>query len=242
MHFVAYHVAFEQAIAATLTLFVSHLLCVGILMYLDLSGRWKQYSLHPQRSVTRTDYYSGIRSFVADLILLFIPSMTICFTYQADAIENCQDSLPVAFGKLIAGYVSGKAWATAVHYLLHLPSLYKFHRRHHCNPRKIVASAAWEDSFVEYTVMELPSFAMSVLVFPTYLYVHLLHFCFHGIDGAAGHSGFKAPGLLGYLFDGEYHYYHHAHLTVNYAELEILDKLLGTHHSQKKKGMKHHSQ
>ena len=36
----------------------------------------------------------------------------------------------------------------------------------------------------------------------------------------------------GYLFDGEYHYYHHAHLTVNYAELEILDKLFGTHHSQ----------
>ena len=36
----------------------------------------------------------------------------------------------------------------------------------------------------------------------------------------------------GYFFDGEYHYYHHAHLTINYAELEILDKLFGTHHSQ----------
>ena len=42
------------------------------------------------------------------------------------------------------------------------------------------------------------------------------------------------PSLFfaGYLFDGEYHYYHHAFLTVNYAELEILDQLMGTHHSQ----------
>lgn len=38
--------------------------------------------------------------------------------------------------------------------------------------------------------------------------------------------------LTGNLFDGEYHYYHHAHLTINYAELEFLDKLFGTHHSQ----------
>ena len=33
---------------------------------------------------------------------------------------------------------------------------------------------------------------------------------------------------------GTYHYHHHAHLTVNYAELEFLDKLFGTHHSQKR--------
>jgi len=57
----------------------------------------------------------------------------------------------------------------------------------------------------------------------------------HGYDGACGHSGFAGPGVLGFLFDGEYHYYHHSHLTVNYAELEILDKLCGTHHTQRRK-------
>lgn len=39
----------------------------------------------------------------------------------------------------------------------------------------------------------------------------------------------------GYIFDGEYHYYHHAYLTVNYAELEFLDKMFGTHHSQQER-------
>jgi hypothetical protein len=103
------------------------------------------------------------------------------------------------------------------------------------HPAQLVAARAWEDSLVEYAVMELPSFAMTVFMFPTHLWVHLLHFCFHGYDGAAGHSGFGGvPGFLGYMFDGEYHYHHHSRLTVNYAELEFLDLWAGTHHTQKK--------
>lgn len=62
---------------------------------------------------------------------------------------------------------------------------------------------------------------------------HFSPFRRHGWDGAAGHSGFAAPGWLGAAFDGTYHYHHHAHLTVNYAEIEILDKICGTHHTQK---------
>jgi hypothetical protein len=84
--------------------------------------------------------------------------------------------------------------------------------------------------------MELPSFALTLWLFPTHFLTHLLHFCFHGYDGAAGHSGFKGvPGVLGYLFDGESHYYHHLYLTVNYAEIEFIDMIMGTHHSQRKK-------
>jgi len=228
------HVAFEQALQAALALAVSHSVCVAIIMYLDLSGRWQQYSLHKQRSASVSDYAKGMKSFAADIVLLFVPFMTLCFWYRAEAIAESKDSPFRSVLKLVGGYLLGKVWAFVVHYALHFPSLYQFHRRHHCNPRTIVAAAAWQDSYVEYCVMELPSFAMTVLLFPTHFYVHLWHFVFHGLDGAAGHSGFKAPGILGYLFDGEYHYYHHAFLTVNYAEVEIIDRMFGTHHSQKK--------
>jgi hypothetical protein len=125
-----------------------------------------------------------------------------------------------------------------MHYVLHFPSLYCIHRRHHANPREIVASGAWEDSFAEYLLMEIPSFALTILLYPTHFSVHLLHFCWHGWDGACSHSGFKPPGIWGLLFDSEYHYHHHAHLTVNYAEVEILDYMLGTHHLQRRRRSK----
>jgi hypothetical protein len=145
-----------------------------------------------------------------------------------------QDTVLVALTKLTSGYLVGKLWAFGVHYLLHFPRFYQFHRQHHCNPKTLVASRAWQDSFVEYAIMELPSFAMTVLLFPTHFSALLLHFFFHGYDGAAGHSGFAshADGWIGMAFDGTYHYHHHARLTVNYAEVEILDKLCGTHHTQ----------
>ena len=60
----------------------------------------------------------------------------------------------------------------------------------------------------------------------------ILTFHLAGYDGASNHSGFAAPDIVGYLFNGEYHYYHHRYLTVNYAELEIIDKLIGSHHTQ----------
>jgi sterol desaturase/sphingolipid hydroxylase (fatty acid hydroxylase superfamily) len=226
---------FVQACQAALVLLISHGLCVLIIMYYDLSGRWSEYSINKHRSVTLYDYWVGWRSFCVDLVLMFVPFMTACFTYSAKRINDSQDDVMTAATKLVGGYVLGKLWAFVVHYALHFPWLYHFHRKHHLNPRKIVASAAWQDSFVEYAVMELPSLAITVLLFPTHFPVLLLHFCWHGWDGACGHSGFSAPGFLGLLFDGEYHYYHHCYLTVNYAEIEVLDKFFGTHHSQRKK-------
>jgi len=226
--------ALQRALQAASVLSITHLWCVSVVMYLDLSGKWAKYSMNKNRDVSYADYASGMKSFTVDLCLLFVPFMTLCFWYSADAIDGCVDTLPVSLAKLAAGYVLGKIWACAVHYALHSPLLYRFHKRHHCDPKKVVASAAWEDSFVEYAIMELPSFAITIILFPTHLWTHLMHFAWHGYDGCAGHSGFAAaPGLLGYLFDGEYHYYHHAHLNVNYAEIEFLDKLCGTHHSQK---------
>ena len=120
--------------------------------------------------------------------------------YEDDDLDQQQFwlmSLLYAVAKFVAGYVLGKVWAFGVHYILHHPRLYKFHKRHHQRPAELVASASWEDSWVEYAVMELPSFCITLFVFPNYWVIHLMHFALHGLDGAAGHSGFKAPGIMG---------------------------------------------
>lgn len=237
--------ALQHGLEAAMVLFVFHGLAVVVLMYLDISGQWDQYALSKNRPLKSADrlrnYWIGWRSFCVDLICLFVPCMSACIWYNADAILHSNDRWQNSAMKLLSGYMIGKVWAFVIHYILHFPAFYRFHRRHHRKPANLVASAAWDDSFIEYAIMELPSFCLTLLAFPTHWYIHLMHFALHGLDGACGHSGFSAPGLLGYIFDGEYHYYHHAHLTINYAEVEVIDKLFGTHHSQKpqfaKKGL-----
>ena len=229
--------AFHLALQAASVLFVSHGIACAIVMHKDLSGAWDTYAINKKRPVDRRhSYWVGWKSFCVDLVALFVPLMTFILSFRVDAIQRSTDHWPMSIAKLLAGYILGKGWAFAIHYALHHPRLYPFHRRHHRAPAHMVASASWDDSFVEYAVMEIPSFALTLLLFPTNWVAHLAHFCLHGVDGASGHSGFAgAPGILGWVFDCEYHYYHHAHLTVNYAELEIIDKLFGTHHSQQER-------
>ena len=199
----------ERAVAAAATLFASHVFCTLIIMIMDLSGSWKKYALVEKRDAGKVaDYLIGLKSFLADILFMFIPFMTWCFSYREKQINDSTDSLPVSLIKMVSGYLVGKLWATAIHYALHHPTLYRFHKRHHSQTTSLVATKAWEDSWVEYCVMEIPSFALAVLLFPTHFKVHMLHFILHGYDGASNHSGFAAPGILGYLFDGEYHYYH----------------------------------
>ena len=206
-------------------------------MYFDLTGKWDQFALCKNRSqITRErfeNYITGWKKFCLDLLFLFLPCMAFCFWYNAAALSNSSDPVNVSVLKLVSGYLLGKVWAFAVHFALHFPSLYWIHRRHHRSPKNLVASAAWEDSYIEYAIMELPSLAIAVLLFPTHFRYQLIHFAWHGWDGACGHSGFSAPGFLGFCFDGEYHYHHHALLTVNYAEIEVIDKFFGTHHTQR---------
>lgn len=231
---------FALAVQSATALVISHGICCGIIMYHDLNGKWAKYTLHKTRCVSVQDYIDGAKSLFADLFLLFLPFMTVCYYFRESAIRESEDTIMLALTKLGIGYLVGKLWAFGVHYILHFPAFYKYHRQHHCNPKTLVASRAWQDSFVEYAIMELPSFAMVIVLFPTRFWAHLLHFIWHGWDGAAGHSGFCAPGWLGAAFDGTYHYHHHAHLTVNYAEVEILDKLFGTHHTQQAAKKLHH--
>ena len=231
------HAAFQLALQAAFVLFVSHGIACAIVMYKDLSGQWEKYAINKKRPADRRhSYWVGWRSFCVDLFALFVPLITLILSFKVDAIQRSTDNWHTSITKLLTGYTLGKIWAFVIHYALHHPKLYRFHRRHHRAPSNMVASASWDDSFIEYAVMEIPSFALTLLFFPTNWYIHLAHFALHGVDGAAGHSGFAgAPGILGWIFDSEYHYYHHAHLTVNYAEMEIIDKLFGTHHSQQER-------
>lgn len=222
-----------RSILSASFLTVSHVICVYYVYHNDLvTGNWSKYALNKKRTVTKKNYVDGLKNFSLDVVFLLIPCLIFCFQHSGEAISKCTDSLLVSIGKLIIGYVGGKFWAFGVHYLLHKPWLYAIHRAHHLNTKVLVASAAWKDSFAEYAIMELPSFALGILLLPTHLYIHLIHFVFHGYDGAAGHSGFAGMPGFNSMFDGEYHYHHHSRLTVNYAELEFLDKMCGTHHSQ----------
>lgn len=80
--------AFYFALASTAALVISHSLCVGIVMYYDLTGKWDAYKLHKTRNVTVQDYVKGLKNFVKDLILLFIPFMTFCYCFRVQQIQG----------------------------------------------------------------------------------------------------------------------------------------------------------
>ena len=196
--------AFFHALQAATALVTAHLLGVGFIMYMDLSNKWAPYALCKSRPTkTMSNYLPGLTSLAFDITFLFLPCLTACLWCQADtiifnasALTSTNDFAQAAI-KCFSGYVLGKTWAFAIHYLLHHPKLYRFHKKHHQKPAELVASAAWEDSAMEYTIMELPSFCLTLFAFPTFWWFHLAHFALHGLDGAAGHSGFKAPGIMG---------------------------------------------
>ena len=80
--------AFGLAVQAAAALVVSHGICCSIIMYYDLSGKWAEYTLHKTRAVTLQDYMDGYKSFAADLVLLFLPCMTLCYWYSFDKIQG----------------------------------------------------------------------------------------------------------------------------------------------------------
>jgi len=80
--------AFQRALYAAAALSISHLVCCSAVMYLDLSGKWAEYSLNKKRTVALDDYIHAAKSFLADLVLLFIPVMTFCFYYRSGAIDG----------------------------------------------------------------------------------------------------------------------------------------------------------
>jgi hypothetical protein len=80
--------AFRFAMVSALTLSLSHLICVAIVMYYDLTGQWEPYKLHKSRNVTYQDYINGLMNFAKDLVLLFVPFLTFCYTMRIEAIQG----------------------------------------------------------------------------------------------------------------------------------------------------------
>ena len=146
----------------------------------------------------------------------------------------------LSFVKIFAGYILGRLWAALAHRCLHMRPFYKYvHKRHHVRTHELVATGAWLDHPLEYLIMEIPSLLCPLLLFPTKLAFHQAFFIWHGFSAATDHSGFtftKENGASWFyrnFFDSEYHYYHHKVSSVNYAEMEWIDYLFGTHHTQK---------
>lgn len=103
-----WYTAMWYAAASTAALVVSHVVCVGIIMYYDLSGQWDDYRLHKSnassnssssksksnnnnnnnRNVSLNDYTKGMKNFAKDLVLLFFPFMTACYAMRLPEIEG----------------------------------------------------------------------------------------------------------------------------------------------------------
>lgn len=228
----------KLALGMGFTLTFVHSACCLLIAWLDLCGQWKEYALCKHRVPSWSQYVAGFRSFFEDMFLVFLPGVTAVLyaTGNYKNIAECEDPFILSALKTAAGYILGKFYAMAVHRILHFPRFYWIHKKHHATPTTLAASCAWLDSFAEYLVMEMPAFVMQIYFFPTHYIFHLAFFVWHGWGAAGDHCGFSAPGWLGWAFDGEYHYYHHTNVNVNYAEMEFMDKLFGTHSSQWKKG------
>lgn len=210
--------------------------CAAIVMHFDLSGKWNKYTMEKRkRDVTVNDYLRGYIGLLPKFVFIFLPVISVVCYIRRDELHNCQDPWYVSLLKLYIGNSFGIIWAGVIHYILHHPKLYKYHKAHHYSSTKhMTATAYGEVSFVEYCVLDIPLFALSLFLFPTHFPLYLIHFAWHGWDEASAHCGFNPPGVLSYFFDGEFHFHHHENPNVNFSEFGLLDKILGTHHTQLK--------
>lgn len=191
-----------------LTLIVSHLLTVLFIAYHDISGRWDKYSLKYQRSTWHT-YVQHAPSFFFDVVCLLGPSL-LAFGYVYEAVlyepllphaDWRQNGVRVAalLGAAIINNVINRLWAMGVHWLMHESKfLYRaVHKRHHCCIRDFCALSAWQDSILEFVLMEVFGvFLFAQLFNPLPWHFHVLFAFINGVGAAIDHSAFYIPGTI----------------------------------------------
>jgi len=100
------------------------------------------------------------------------------------------------------------------------------HKRHHVKLEDLCALSAWQDSYIEFVLMEVFGvFLLAPMVFPLPWAFLMLTAAYNGVNAAIDHCGFKVPDSH---FDGLYHYVHHVLPDRNFAEMEMLDRYMGT--------------
>ena len=196
-----------------LSLVVSHLLMVLFIAFHDISGRWDKYSLKYQRSSWWT-YAQHAPSFFFDVGVLLAPALLV-FGYAYDAVlyepllphgDWRQDSVRVValLGAATINNVINRLWAMGVHWLMHESKLlYRaVHKRHHCQIRDFCALSAWQDSTLEFVLMEVFGvFLFAQLFNPLPWHFHVLFALINGVGAAIDHSAFYIPGTI---IDGRY--------------------------------------
>jgi Fatty acid hydroxylase superfamily len=193
--------------AVCLALVVSHLSMTAYIAYHDLTGRWDKYSLKFQHNTVWT-YLAHASSFFADVAVLLGPSLVL-FGYYYDAalwepllkhgghwwrdgVRICALLLAAVINNII-----NRLWAMLVHWVMHMNKhLYQWvHRRHHCSIRELCALSAWQDTWLEFLLMEvLGVFLFAQLFNPLPWHFHVLLAAYNGIGGAIDHSAFYIPG------------------------------------------------
>lgn len=204
-------------VAVVVALIVSHLGTVSYIAYHDLSGHWDAYSLKYQRNTAHT-YTKHLPSFFFDVGCLLLPSL-VAFGYFYDStvwspifVHQQAWRNWTAFSVLLASAVLNniinRLWAMAIHWWMHVDKhLYQsVHKKHHCSIKDMCALSAWEDTALEFVLMEvLGVFLFAQFFNPLPWQFHVLLALYNGMGGAIDHSGFYIPGTI---MDGRYATWH----------------------------------
>lgn len=197
---------FSSIVCASLV--ISHMVTVLFIAFHDISGRWDKYSLKYHKSTWQT-YGQHAASFFFDVIFLLAPALFI-FAYYYDAVlfeplclhGNWQrDSVRVValFIGAVINNIINRLWAMGIHWLMHESKfLYRLvHKKHHCQIRDLCALAAWQDTILEFVLMEVFGVFLFAQFFnPLPWHFHVMLASYNGIGGAIDHSAFYIPGTI----------------------------------------------
>ena len=122
------------------------------------------------------------------------------------------------------------------HRLIHHPSLYWIHKKHHSYNSTIALAAQYCHPIEMVLANNLPTgIGIKILSFfyPVHIYTIIIWFTFRVVETNDGHCGYDWPWaqaeLLPLSAGGNYHAFHHSRNSGNYgAMIHFIDTLLGT--------------